>query len=866
MGDAKGDGNHGGQDGGLQMSTPGLRRVSAAANLIRKIAGPRVYGDTAAAVLTPPSMSTTAGSSMQVEDTSLASMTKDAGTTLMARVSASAPAATSLMTMASACTPPRVLLAPTSFSLSSSSPPMPTPFSPSPNAFPMGQCKSILHPDKDDGCITPQKRVSPLCGLTCTPEVPNHFLPYVGMEFANVDSAEKFYKEYAHEAGFSVRIGQRTTMNREVTWKRFYCSREGFRGKGKKNLEATDKNTGNNKKRKYVRKLSRCGCEAMTAIKRTPENKYKVEIFQPVHAHILVSPSKRHLLPSNRQVSEKAKIALFDCHKASIGTSLPYRYLRVNEGGFENVGCTKKDLQNYHGSLRALIKTHDAQMFVDNLAKKNSINSGFYFDYVVDEEGKLVHVFWADTTSRKNYIHFGELLSFDSTYSTNEYNMKFTPFTGLNHHGGIVLLGAALISDEIIESYVSLFRTFLKAMGGNAPKLIITDEDASMHAAIAKVFPTSTHRFCMWHILMKLPDKVGPSVRENKDFYNRVNRCVYSSETKEEFESEWAKIIEEFGLEGNEWLRKKYEIRASWIPAYFRDIFLAGILRTTSRSESANSFFKCFIGFKQTLVEFWVRFDTAVEEQREKDLMDDNSSLHTDPILLTKWSIEKHGSEVLTYNIFVQFQKEVLAARDHCMVDSMKQDGSFKIYSITDDSPKVRDVNLDISTMIGHCSCMLFQTHGIPCRHIIYVLRGAKLNELPSHYILKRWTKNCKREIVYEADGNLLEEKRKNTLDTEFKRMASDMHKEMEDIFQQAGGSMDTMNIVTSKFQKFIDEVKHDIPANQQSRVEEIESFIGCTIPSQINIFPPNELHSRGRVKRIKALRQGWWGYYEARG
>jgi hypothetical protein len=32
-------------------------------------------------------------------------------------------------------------------------------------------------------------------------------------------------------------------------------------------------------------------------------------------------------------------------------------------------------------------------------------------------------VFWADATSRKNYKHFGDVISLDSTYTTNQYNM-----------------------------------------------------------------------------------------------------------------------------------------------------------------------------------------------------------------------------------------------------------------------------------------------------------------------------------------------------------------------------------------------------------------------------------------------------------
>jgi hypothetical protein len=42
--------------------------------------------------------------------------------------------------------------------------------------------------------------------------------------------------------------------------------------------------------------------------------------------------------------------------------------------------------------------------------------------------------YFGDATSRKNYSYFGDLVSFDSTYSTNQYDMKLTPFTGVNHH------------------------------------------------------------------------------------------------------------------------------------------------------------------------------------------------------------------------------------------------------------------------------------------------------------------------------------------------------------------------------------------------------------------------------------------------
>ena len=66
------------------------------------------------------------------------------------------------------------------------------------------------------------------------------------------------------------------------------------------------------------------------------------------------------------------------------------------------------------------------------MERKKEANSAFFYDFVVDEHGKLRYIFWADATSRKNYSHFGDLVSFDATYSTNQYNMIFAPFTGVN--------------------------------------------------------------------------------------------------------------------------------------------------------------------------------------------------------------------------------------------------------------------------------------------------------------------------------------------------------------------------------------------------------------------------------------------------
>lgn len=87
---------------------------------------------------------------------------------------------------------------------------------------------------------------------------------------------------------------------------------------------------------------------------------------------------------------------------------------------------------------------------------------------------------------------------------------------------------------RLIHMYGCL-RPFLKAMGGVAPHLISTDEDASMMAAIAQILLDTAHRFCMWHIMEKVPEKVGPSIRKDEQLLEKLNKCVWGTENSDDF-------------------------------------------------------------------------------------------------------------------------------------------------------------------------------------------------------------------------------------------------------------------------------------------------------------------------------------------
>jgi hypothetical protein len=68
----------------------------------------------------------------------------------------------------------------------------------------------------------------------------------------------------------------------------------------------------------------------------------------------------------------------------------------------------------------------------------------------VGEDNKVRNLFWPYGNSRASYEEYGDVISFDTTYATNRYNLKFSPFVGINGHNDNMLFARAVLSDETI--------------------------------------------------------------------------------------------------------------------------------------------------------------------------------------------------------------------------------------------------------------------------------------------------------------------------------------------------------------------------------------------------------------------------------
>ncbi|XP_047942989.1 uncharacterized protein LOC125189800 [Salvia hispanica] len=147
----------------------------------------------------------------------------------------------------------------------------------------------------------------------------------------------------------------------------------------------------------------------------------------------------------------------------------------------------------------------------------------------------------------------------------------------------------------------------------------------------------------MWHITLKLTDKVPRRSLENEDLKKEISACVWSDVLEPvEFEETWMGIMERYELLDVEWFVTMFQNRRMWVPAFFRDFPMGSLIRTTSVSECENSFYKTFTRPRSNLVEFLMCFDHTLAAQRNSSSKLDYVDSTIIPPFSTDLLLEKH--------------------------------------------------------------------------------------------------------------------------------------------------------------------------------------------------------------------------------
>ncbi|KAH9782212.1 protein FAR1-RELATED SEQUENCE [Citrus sinensis] len=366
----------------------------------------------------------------------------------------------------------------------------------------------------------------------------------------------------------------------------------------------------------------------------------------------------------------------------------------VGAGGYENVSFLEKDCRNFVDKTRRLqLEEGDAMMLLKYFQKKQAEYSRS----------------WAA------YKYFEDVITFDTTYLTNKYDIPFAPFVGVNHHGQYILLGCGLISCEDMETFTWLLAAWLSCMSDSPPLSIITDQDRAMQKAIENVFPTTRHRWCLWHIMKKVPEKLGA-------FNER---------------------------EG---------------------------MSTTQRSESMNAFFDGFVNSKTNLKQFVKQYENALRRKAELEWQADVKCFSKRTPCVSRYEMERQVEEVYTISKFKEFQEE-LTALIYCDISDSVGSINQIIESFGQGQKGFFEVVFEKAECEVNCICSKFQFRGILCRHALAVLIRNSVELLPERYILSRWRKDVRRcygklKVCYGVQNLTIQQERYEKMCNAFSEVA----------------------------------------------------------------------------------------------
>ncbi|KAK8948541.1 Protein FAR1-RELATED SEQUENCE 6 [Platanthera zijinensis] len=567
-------------------------------------------------------------------------------------------------------------------------------------------------------------------------------VPEVGTVFKTHHEVSKFYKSYARRVGFGVSV-RRSSFSKEGLC--LYLELMCCKGGGNKRAEP-----------KFRKRTSATtNCPARIRAKLWADGLLHLELANLDHNHA-VSPSMARFLIHNRQLAgfatkqqrHESDAAQIEEEEQEQGRAqAPANGLSA----LEQLLFGEGDRLSSSERGRLKLGEGDADALRLFFTRMQARNSNFFNIVDLDGEGCARNVFWADSRSRAAYQYYNDAVSLDMSCVTNRFDLPLATFVGANHHGQPVLLGCALLSDETPETYRWLLKAWIACMSGHVPKAVITDHCKGIQIAVSDVLPGVRHRFCLWQIMKRAPEKLG-GLAEYRAVHKAMQKAVYDSLSVEEFEIEWGKMIDIYGLRGNDWMSSLNECRHFWAPAYLKDAFWAG-LSPTQRNESLTAFFDGYVDGKTSLKQFVGKYEMALQSKYEKEAQADFETFHKRRPSVSKFFMEEQLSTIYTMDMFKKFQDEIEAIM-YCHVSVIKVEGAISVFDVKEcifleDGKRTTNKNHGVlynsDEKDVQCICGSFQFTGILCRHALSVFKLQQVHEIPTQYVLDRWKKDFKR-------------------------------------------------------------------------------------------------------------------------
>ena len=170
----------------------------------------------------------------------------------------------------------------------------------------------------------------------------------------------------------------------------------------------------------------------------------------------------------------------------------------------------KKDLSNAIQKYKKQMKPskNDACQMLSNLYLKKEEDSLWIVKPQFEpEERRLNSLFWMFPDQIQAYGKYHDVVIIDSTSQTNQFDMILLLVTVVNNDFRNLIVAAAILEDETELTFAWVLQE-LKNSCDIVPKVLYTDADLALIAAVRNNYQDTHHLHCIFHIDLNLRKKL----------------------------------------------------------------------------------------------------------------------------------------------------------------------------------------------------------------------------------------------------------------------------------------------------------------------------------------------------------------------
>ncbi|KAI0996977.1 hypothetical protein K3495_g11206 [Podosphaera aphanis] len=235
----------------------------------------------------------------------------------------------------------------------------------------------------------------------------------------------------------------------------------------------------------------RCDCKFALSI-RLSGDEYIIDISNPNHNHPPSVSAYSH--PSNTRLCESEKKEVIDKLELGIPPRIILAELRskgchaTSTAAYNCIAKHRKFQLGDQSPISALLRLLEAKDGSDSSNEERK----WWYDYLIDTDDCLTHLFFQHTTSIALLCQFPEIIIMDCIHSTNGFGMPLLHIVGCTNTSTTFEVSYAFLSRETEADYIWALGALRKILQQNnipEPGVIATDRELALINAIEQEFP-----------------------------------------------------------------------------------------------------------------------------------------------------------------------------------------------------------------------------------------------------------------------------------------------------------------------------------------------------------------------------------------